>query len=136
MIERIHPGHDQAIVSPDIHTDDRLPVWIRHYDKDVPSTLRPYPERTLVDVVAESANQRPAHPALLFQGEAISYGKLERLSSVLAGALVKLGVKPGDRVALLLPNCPQIILSFFGIWKAGGIVVPLNPLYTERELEH
>jgi long-chain acyl-CoA synthetase len=136
MIERIHSGSDQTIVSHDIHADDRLPVWIKHYDKDVPSTLMPYPERTLVDVVAESASQRPSHPALLFQGETISYGKLERLSSVFAGALVKLGVKPGDRVALLLPNCPQIILSFFGIWKAGGMVVPLNPLYTERELEH
>lgn len=76
------------------------------------------------------------HPALLFQGAAISYGELERLSSAFSAALQYLGVKKGDRVALLLPNTPQIILSFFGIWKSGGISVPLNPLYTEHELEH
>lgn len=136
MKERLYPENNQLIASPDINTDDRVPVWFEHYDKDVPHTLMPYPERTLVDVVAESAKQRPTHPALLFQGAAMSYGMLERLSTAFAGALVELGVKPGDRVALLLPNCPQIILSFFGIWKAGGLVVPLNPLYTERELEY
>ena len=53
-----------------------------------------------------------------------------------ASALIELGVKPGDRVAFLLPNAPQMILSLFGTWKAGGIAVPLNPLYTELELEH
>jgi long-chain acyl-CoA synthetase len=110
--------------------------WFKHYDSGVPYTLAPYPERTLLDVVAESASQRPNHPALLFQGNTISYREVERLSTVFASTLTRLGVKPGDRVALLLPNTPQIILSLFGTWKAGGIVVPLNPLYTERELEH
>ena len=110
--------------------------WFKHYDKGVPYTLAPYPEHTLIDVVSESASQRPKHPALLFQGSEISYGELERLSTAFANALIELGMKPGDRVALLLPNTPQIILSLFGTWKAGGIVVPLNPLYTERELEH
>src|SRR5574341_157918 len=111
-------------------------IWFKHYDKGVPHTLAPYPECTLVDVVAVSARQRPKHPALLFQGKAISYGELERLSIACACALIELGVKPGDRVALLLPNIPQIVLAFFGTWKAGGMVVPLNPLYTERELEY
>lgn len=110
--------------------------WFKHYDQGVPHSLAPYPELTLVEVVAESARQRPQHPALLFQGYKMSYGEVERLSAALASALVKLGVKPGDRVAFLLPNSPQIVLSFLGIWKAGGIAVPLNPLYTERELEH
>jgi len=110
--------------------------WFKHYDQGVPHTLAPYPERTLIDVFSESARQRPNHRALLFQGNTVSYGELERLSTALASALIGLGVKPGDRVALLLPNAPQIILSLFGTWKAGGIVVPLNPLYTERELEH
>ena len=110
--------------------------WFKHYDKGVPYTLAPYPERTLIDVVSESASQRPNHSALLFQGKAISYRELEGLSTAFANALIELGVKPGDRVVLLLPNAPQIILSLLGTWKAGGIVVPLNPLYTERELEH
>ena len=98
----------------------------------MPYTLAPYPERTLVDVISESASQRPKHPALLFQGSTITYSELERLSTAFANALIGLGMKPGDRVALLLPNTPQLILSIFGTWKAGGIVVPLNPLYTER----
>jgi len=110
--------------------------WFKHYDKDMPYTLKPYPESTLVDVVSEAARQRPDHPALLFQGKAISYSELERLSTAFADGLFELGVKPGDRVALLLPNTPQIMLAFFGVWVAGGIAVPLNPLYTERELEH
>jgi long-chain acyl-CoA synthetase len=110
--------------------------WFQHYDKDVPHTLAPYPARTLLDVISESASQRPNHTALLFQGNAISYRELERLSTAFASALIGLGVKPGDRVALLLPNSPQMIVSLFGTWRAGGIIVPLNPLYTERELEH
>jgi long-chain acyl-CoA synthetase len=110
--------------------------WFKHYDQGVPHTLAPYPDRTLIDVISESASQKPNHAALLFQGKAISYHELERLSTAFASALIELGLKPGDRVALLLPNSPQFILSMFGTWKAGGIVVPFNPLYTERELEH
>jgi long-chain acyl-CoA synthetase len=115
-----------------MHTEN----WVKQYDTGVPASLAPYPERTMIDVLSESARQRPNHPALLFQGSSISYGELDRQSSIFASALIKLGIKPGDRVALLLPNCPQFILSMFGIWKAGGMIVPLNPLYTERELEH
>lgn len=110
--------------------------WFKHYDNDVPCTLRPYPERTLVEVLADSASQRPGHPALLFQGSTMTYGELEHQSNTFAGALIDLGMKPGDRIALLLPNTPQIVLAAFGVWKAGGIVVPLNPLYTETELKH
>ncbi len=110
--------------------------WFKHYDKGVPDTLAPYPELTLIAVLSDSASQRPGHPALLFQGNTISYGELDRQSTMFAGALTDLGIKPGDRVALLLPNSPQLMISMFGAWKAGGIIVPLNPLYTERELEH
>ena len=111
-------------------------AWFNQYDNGVPQTLAPYPEHTLLDVLSESAGQRPLHLALLFQGNEISYDEVERLSSVFASALSALGVKPGERIALMLPNTPQIILSVFATWKAGAIVVPLNPLYTESELEH
>ena len=110
--------------------------WLKHYDNGVPSSLAPYPERTLLDVLSETASLRPNSHALLFQGKAISYAELERLSTAFANALSALGIKPGDRVALMLPNAPQMIVSIFGIWKAGAIVVSLNPLYTEHELEH
>jgi len=111
-------------------------LWTAHYDPGVPHTLAPYPERTLADVISESARQRPDHPALLFKGLAISYARLEQLSTAFASMLIELGVKRGDRVALLLPNTPQMVLALLGTWKAGGIAVPLNPLYTEHELEH
>lgn len=109
--------------------------WLRHYDAGVPESLKPYPEKTLLDYVSETARERPNHPAILFKGSRLSYGELERSSDALAAALVDLGVKKGDRVALLLPNCPQFVIAQLGIWKAGGVVSPMNPIYTERELE-
>ena len=65
----------------------------------------------------------------------VSYRQLSAASTAFAAALIGLGVRPGDRVALLLPNCPQFLICEFGIWKAGGVVVALNPTYSERELE-
>jgi long-chain acyl-CoA synthetase len=109
--------------------------WFRHYDEGVPKTLRPYPERTLLDYIADSARESPDHPALLFKGLRTTYGELEKLSDAFAVALADRGVKKGDRVALLLPNCPQFIIAEMGVWKAGAAVCPLNPIYTERELE-
>jgi long-chain acyl-CoA synthetase len=110
--------------------------WLDHYDEGIPKTLEPYPRQTLVDVVDETTRIRPNHTALIFKGERISYGELAWRSDVLATALVKQGVKKGDRVAILMPNCPQYVIAEFAIWKAGGIVASINPLYTERELEH
>jgi long-chain acyl-CoA synthetase len=109
--------------------------WLRNYDEGVPSTLGPYPERTLLDDVAEAAAERPEAPALLFKGRTVSHGELERLSDAFAAALAGLGVVKGDRVALLLPNCPQFLICELGAWKAGAILCPLNPIYTEQELE-
>ena len=110
--------------------------WLDHYDRSVPHTLHPYPTHTLLDVVSETARQRPDHYALLFQGTHISYAELERLSDAFAVALVARGIQKGDRVALLLPNCPQFIIAQLGVWKAGAITTPINPLYTESELEY
>jgi long-chain acyl-CoA synthetase len=109
--------------------------WFKHYDEGVPRTLRPYPERTLLDYIADSAREHPDHPAILFKGLRVTYGQLERLSDAFAVALAGLGVKKGDRVALLLPNSPQFIIAEVGAWKAGATVFPLNPIYTESELE-
>jgi long-chain acyl-CoA synthetase len=111
------------------------PPWLGHYDADVPRTLAPYPDRTLLDSVADAARDHPNDPALLFKGATVTYAALERLSDAFAAALSSLGVARGDRVALLLPNCPQFMIAEFGAWKIGAIVSPLSPMYTERELE-
>jgi len=109
--------------------------WLEHYDQGMPETLGPYPERTLLDDLADAVAQRPQAPAALFKGRTVSHGELDRLSDAFAAALAGLGVAKGDRVALLLPNCPQFLLCELGAWKAGAVVHPLNPIYTEQELQ-
>jgi long-chain acyl-CoA synthetase len=110
-------------------------TWHEHYDEGIPVTLQPYPERTLLDYISESSLRWPRRPALLFKGATLSYRRLDRLSDSFAAALVEQGVMPGDRVALCLPNCPQFVIAELGAWKAGAIVCPFNPTYSDREME-
>jgi long-chain acyl-CoA synthetase len=109
--------------------------WLAHYDRGVPATLAPYPDRTILDYVSDFARTHPNNRALIFKGRDLSYGDLEALSDAFAAALADLGVGQGDRVGLLLPNCPQFLIAELAAWKRGAIVAPLNPIYTEHELE-
>lgn len=108
--------------------------WVKNYDEGVPETLAPYDEKTWLDLLKETAAERPDHPMAIFKGRAISYGEIEKLSSQFGSALTSLGVKKSDRVAILLPNCPQTIIAQFGAWKAGAVAAMINPLYTEDEV--
>ncbi len=108
--------------------------WLAHYDPGVPRTLAPYPHRTLLDYVNDSVRERPAHPAFLFKGRPFTLAEFQRSSDALAAAFISLGVKRGDRVAAMLPNCPQFFIAEFAAWKVGAIFAPLNPIYTEEEL--
>lgn len=108
--------------------------WLAHYDPGVPPSLAPYPSGTLLDLLRQHATERSARPALLFKGRAMSWQELARLTDACACAFASLGVKRGDRVALLLPNCPQFLIAQFGLWKLGAVPVALNPIYTEHEL--
>ena len=110
--------------------------WLANYDDGIPASLHPYPQTTLFDIISETARLRPQHTALIFKGNKVSYSELESRSNAFAAALIGLGVKKGDRVAIIMPNCPQYVIAELGIWKAGGIVASINPLYTEPELEH
>lgn len=109
--------------------------WLSHYDEGVPRTIDVYPEKTLVDFVAERARAKPDSPALLFKGKAVSFGELDRASDALARGLRGLGVKEGDRVAVVLPNCPQFVITELAAWKLGAMLAPQNPIYTEREMQ-
>jgi long-chain acyl-CoA synthetase len=111
------------------------PRWLAKYDEGVPTSLEPYPDRTLVDYLREAATRWPDRPALLFKGATVRYGRLDAESDAFAGALKSLGVKAGDRVAICLPNCPQFMIAEYGAWKIGAIACPFNPTYTERETE-
>lgn len=110
-------------------------IWLSNYDEDVPDTLEPYPDRSLTDYLRDSATRWPDRPALLFKGSAVSYRQLDDQSNALAAALISMGVKRGDRVALCLPNCPQFLLAEFAAWKVGAIACPFNPTYSDREME-
>jgi long-chain acyl-CoA synthetase len=95
----------------------------------------PPEKKPLYAVLTESAAKYPNNICVHYQGKDFTYSEVDNISSRFASALVSLGVKPGDRVAIFLPNTPQFVFAFFGILKAGAIVVNNNPLYKENELE-
>ena len=109
--------------------------WVKSYPKGMPEHLK-YPDKLLYQILDESAKKFPDRTALIFYGKRISYQNLKNLSDRFAHILQDLGIKKGDRVAFLLPNSPEFIIAYFGTLKAGGVVVPLNPLYTPEELEY
>ncbi|GAW93343.1 long-chain-fatty-acid--CoA ligase [Calderihabitans maritimus] len=113
----------------------------RHYpwEASYPAPLRyhlDYPNIPLYEFADRGAVDFPERPALIFYGQRISYGEFGKLTTRLANALKNLGVRQGDRVAVMGPNCPQWVIAFFGTLKAGGIVVQTNPMSVERELEN
>ena len=109
--------------------------WIRHYDAGVPATLATS-ARTLPQLLRDTALAFPDNTALRFFGARMPYRALDRAADRFAAGLAARGVTPGDRVALVLPNCPQFLIAYFGALRAGAIVVPFNPTYVECELTH
>jgi len=107
--------------------------WIASYAEGVPEDLEPV-SGSLVDIVATSARDYPNAPALQFFGRTTSYRSLDEQIQRAAAALHAHGVRPGDPVAIVLPNCPQHIVAFYAILRLGAVVVEHNPLYTPREL--
>ncbi|MBN1691291.1 MAG: long-chain fatty acid--CoA ligase [Dehalococcoidia bacterium] len=110
-------------------------LWYKSYDPGVPRSLEPYPHKTIMDVLLEAEKERPDYPMIIFQDRKLSYREIVSESDAMAAALASMGVKKGDRIAVLFLNCPQEYIIFFAAWKLGAIVAPLNPLYTEFELE-
>ncbi len=108
--------------------------WLKHYEAQVPYTLA-YPSQPLFRFLRSAARRYPYKRALVFFDHAVTYRKLDDAANRFANALIALGVKKGDRVALLLPNSPQMVMAYYGAMKAGAIVVSLNPLFTPEELE-
>jgi len=108
--------------------------WAKFYEAGVPAHLT-YPSMTLGEVLADTAGKFPDHTALLFYGNKISYSQLDALADRFANALIGLGVKKGDRVALMLPNIPQMVIAYYGTVRIGAIAVSTNPLYHAHELE-
>ncbi len=107
--------------------------WVASYAAGVPEDLAPI-EGSLIDIVEASARDYPEAPALQFFGRETTYAELQRDIERAAAGLRDLGVRRGDPVAIVLPNCPQHIVAFYAVLRLGAVVVEHNPLYTPREL--
>jgi long-chain acyl-CoA synthetase len=107
--------------------------WLKNYEDGVPHSLS-YPDVPLTRFLDESASSFPQTPAMIFGGRKISYLELQEMVNALTVALISLGVKKGDRVALLLPNSPPYIIAYYATLKIGALIVNLNPLSVEREI--
>ncbi len=122
-----------------MQTDDDAPhphkPWLAHYEPEVPPTLD-LPDLTLPAFFERVATDYPNTTATIFFGERLTYAQLNDHANRFAAGLQALGVLPGDRVAIILPNCPQFLVSFFGVLKAGAVAMPLNPAYVARELKN
>ena len=118
--------------------------WLKRYDPGVPASLAPYPTYPLFQILRDTANERPnqvatvtsAHlPVVGRQKAELTYRQLDEQSNALAAALEDLGVKKGDRVSLVMPNCAQFVISFWAILKAGAIVCAINPTYPGPKMQ-
>jgi len=118
--------------------------WVKNYDKGIPATLD-YPQVPLHQFLIDTAKRVPNSPSLIMsaklpllgrQAKHITFAELDRASDAMAKALVDNGLKKGDRVAIIMPNCTQFGISFFAVLKAGGVVAATNPTYPESKMAY
>ncbi|WP_119301520.1 long-chain-fatty-acid--CoA ligase [Dongia deserti] len=109
--------------------------WLRSYPPGIDWHTR-FTPRPLYRLLDEAAGHYGPKPCIDFLDRRWSFTEIRQLSDRFARGLIDLGVKPGDRVGLFLPNCPYFVTSYYGILKAGGVVVNFSPLYADREIEH
>ncbi|HEY7189764.1 MAG TPA: long-chain fatty acid--CoA ligase [Vicinamibacterales bacterium] len=107
--------------------------WLRHYDYWVPPRMT-YPGRPLSDILDAACVDVPDRIATVFLGAELTFADIKDRADRCAAALARLGVGKGDRVAIMLPNCPQYLIASFAILRLGAIVVNVNPTYTAREV--
>ena len=110
-------------------------IWLSSYPKEVPHMID-LPQIPVHQFLTDAFNEVPEKVAIHFMGRELTYKELYQSALKFANYLRSLGVEKGDRVAIMLPNCPQSVIAYYGVLYAGGIVVQTNPLYTERELQY
>ncbi|MGE6611397.1 AMP-binding protein [Peribacillus sp. NPDC076916] len=109
--------------------------WQAIYPEQIPAVLS-YEDKPLYSFLKESAEEFPDKVSIHFQGKELTFREVHESAVKFAAYLKSIGLQKGERVAVMLPNCPQGVIGFFGILMAGGVVVQTNPTYTERELEY
>ena len=112
---------------------ERERPWLKYYDSRTPYRIRP-PAAPVTRTLEAAARRFGATAALTFYGRAISYRLLNRLANRFGSGLLRLGVAPGDRVAIMLPNIPQALIAYYGVLKLGAVAVFVNPLFPRAEL--
>lgn len=117
----------------ELHMSERK--WLDLYPETVAKELE-LPNQSLPEMLQETAKNYPDNNALSFFGRKLTYRELNGAVTGFAAALQSNGVQKGDRVAIMLPNCPQYVISYYGILSTGGIVTQINPMLVERELDH
>jgi len=118
-------------------------LWLKHYDEGIPATID-YPHIPLDQLLRDATAKHPDHTATIFgaalgsrvMDAKLTYRQLNDAVNRFALGLQQMGVKQGERVAIMLPNCPQFIIAAYAVWRIGGIVVCCNPLYVPREIEY
>src|SRR5688500_13065580 len=115
--------------------EGRARPWLDHYDYWVPQHTN-YPRRPLYEILRRAAAEGGDLPATTFLGQDLTFGELKRHADRLATAFSKHGIVKGDRVGIMLPNCPQYVIAVFAVLRLGAIVVNINPTYTPPEVEH
>lgn len=113
--------------------NDVLRPWLDHYEAFVPHDVIPW-DRPLYAMLDDAAENYPNRLAVIFQNTRITYKALREKAELFAGALRRADVRPGERLAIMLPNLPQTMIAFWGALKAGAVAVMTNPLYMEKEL--
>lgn len=107
--------------------------WQQHYDPGIPFSLE-YPDAPLQSILENAAQVKRGGGAIIYRERSYSFSQIDVLSTNFASHLLAKDVVKGDRVGLLLANTPEFVISFFGVLKAGGIVVAINPKYKENEI--
>lgn len=119
--------------------------WTKRYDKHVPASLMPYPEKVVFDYLRETVKKRPDAPALVTTAKIpvlgrlshkFTYQELEDASNAMACAMIEMGLKKGDRVAITMPNCTAFGIAYYATLKAGGVVAAANPTYPADKMAY
>jgi len=108
--------------------------WLKSYEPGVPHHIQ-YPDVPLHHLLDDAVRDFPEREAIIFQSRKITYRQLGEEVANTASGLAQRGLKKGERMAIMLPNCPQYVAAYYAILKIGGIVVNVSPMYVERELE-
>ncbi|PWW32001.1 long-chain acyl-CoA synthetase [Cytobacillus oceanisediminis] len=110
-------------------------AWLAHYPESIATEVN-IPSKSMPEMLKEVTAMFPQNNALSFYGRKMTYGELQKAVYGFAASLQANGVQKGDRVAIMLPNCPQYVIAYYGILAAGAIVTQVNPMLVEREIEH